>query len=168
MSVGTLTIPLKLKGRVNIWDLTREAIRRALDNAVNRINQGEIDHFTPGPGTNPYSKGRLQQTFYADIRGDTIRLIWPETYAELVDKGARRHTIQPKGAGILSFPDRAGKQFGRKGKGKWAYDGRAIVKYVLNHPGQAAQHFGMRTARAAYAIVRQEIENEIARMEGFL
>ena len=157
----SLVINLRLKGRVNIWDLTKAAIRTALDNAVSRINQGEISHFTPGPDTNPYSKGSLRGTFYADIRGDTIRLIWPETYAELVDKGAMRHTIQPKQAGgIIAFPDRAGLQFGRKD-----YDGYAYVKYVLNHPGQRGQLFGMRTSRAAYAIIRDEIINEIARIE---
>jgi len=160
----SLVIPLKLKGRVNIWDLTQEAINRALDNAVARINQGEIDHYTPNPTKNPYSKGNLQKTFYADRAGGGIRLIWPEDYAKAVDKGAHTHRILPKGK-VLSFPDRAGKQFGRKGKGKWAYDGRAIVKYVLNHPGQAAQHYGMRTAKAAYAIIREEIINEIERID---
>lgn len=163
----SLVIPLKLKGRVNIWDLTNEAIRRALENSVDRINRGEIDHFMPGPGTNPYSKGGLQKTFYADIRGGTIRLIWPEDYATAVDKGAHSHMILPKGKKALSFPDRSGQQRATRGHltGKSGYDGRAVVKYVLNHPGQAAQRFGMRTAKAAYAIIRDEIINEIARIE---
>ena len=155
----SLTIPLNLKGRVNIWDLTQAAIKRAIGNAALRITR-ELKHLTPRGLT-----GHLQDTFYADVRGDTIRLIWPESYAEAVDKGARQHMILPKGGGILSFPDRAGRQLGRKGKGKWAYDGRAIVKYVLRHPGQAAQLFGMRTSRAAYAIIRDEILNEIERVE---
>ncbi len=158
-----LVIPLRLKGRVNIWDLTKEAIARAINNTVDRINQGEIDHYTPKGAT-----GRLQGTFYSDVRGGTIRLIWPEDYAKAVDKGATRHRILPKTGTILSFPDRRSMQRGRKGKGKWAYDGRAIVKYVLDHPGQRAQHFGMRTTKASYGILRQEIEREIARMEGFL
>ena len=154
----SLVIPLKLKGRVNIWDLTKEAINRALNNAVGRINRGEISHLTP---IGPYGKGTLQKTFYADIRGDTIRLIWPEDYAKAVDAGARGHMILPKTKQALSFPDRSGKQFGTRKD----YDGRAVVKYVLKHPGQAAQRFGMRTAKAAYAIIRDEIINEIARIE---
>ena len=153
----SLTIPLRLKGKVNIWDLTREAIRRALDRATDRITR-ELKHLTP---IGPYGKGTLRSSFYADIRGDTIRLIWPEDYAEVVDKGARGHMILPKTKQALSFPDRSGKQFGTRKD----YDGRAVVKYVLRHPGQAAQHFGMRTARAAYAIIRDEIINEIARIE---
>ncbi len=153
-----LVIPLRLKGRVNIWDLTKEAIARALENTTNRINRGELKHLTPRGAT-----GHLQDSFYADTRGGTIRLIWPESYAKAVDKGARRHMILPKTKQALSFPDRSGMQRGRKD-----YDGRAVVKYVLDHPGQAGQRFGIRTAKAAYAIIRQEIENEIARMEGFL
>ena len=153
----SLVIPLRLKGRVNIWDLTKAAIRTALDRAADRITR-ELKDITP---IGPYGTGTLRGSFYADIRGDTIRLIWPEPYAEYVDKGATRHQILPKKAGgIIAFPDRAGMQFGRKD-----YDGYAYVKYVLNHPGQRAQHFGMRTARAAYAIIRDEIINEIARIE---
>ena len=157
-----LVIPLRLKGRVNVWDLTKEAIARAIDSAANRIPR-ELKHLTPRGAT-----GHLQDSFYADTAGGTIRLIWPESYAKAVDKGAVGHQILPRSGKVLSFPDRSGMQFGRKGKGKWAYDGRAIVRHVLNHPGQPAQHYGMRTAKAAYAIIRQEIENEIARMEGFL
>jgi hypothetical protein len=158
----SLVIPLKLKGRVNIWDLTNEAINRALEHAVSRINQGEIDHYTPRGLT-----GHLQESFYADVRGGTIRLIWPEAYAEAVDKGARRHMILPKGKKALSFPDRSGQQRATRGHltGKSGYDGRAVVKYVLDHPGQAAQRYGMRTAKAAYGIIRDEIINEIARIE---
>ena len=160
-----LVVSLNLKGRVNIWDLTKAAISRALDEAANRIPR-ELRDITP---VGPYGTGTMRGSFYADRAGGGIRLIWPEPYAEAVDKGATRHTIQPKKAGgILSFPDRAGKQFGRKGKGKWAYDGRAIVQYVLNHPGQKAQHFGIRMSKAAYGIIREEIENEIARLEGFV
>ena len=160
----SLVINLRLKGRVNIWDLTKDAIRRALENAVGRINRGEISHYTP---IGPWGKGTLRQTFYSDIRGDTIRLIWPETYAEFVDKGARTHMILPKGKQALSFPDRDGTQRATRGHltGKSGYDGRAVVKYVLRHPGQAAQRFGMRTSKAAYAIIRDEIINEIARIE---
>lgn len=160
----SLVIPLRLKGRVNIWDLTEKAIRRALEAAVSRINQGEIDHYTP---IGPWGKGTLQKTFYADIRGGTIRLIWPEDYAKYVDKGATSHMILPKGKQALSFPDRAGIQRATRGHltGKSGYDGRAVVKYVLRHPGQKAQRFGMRASKAAYAIVREEIINEIARIE---
>ncbi len=152
-----LVIPLKLKGRVNIWDLTKEAIARAVNSAADRITR-ELKHLTPRGIT-----GHLQDSFYADTRGGTIRLIWPESYAKAVDKGARRHMILPKTKQALSFPDRSGMQRGRKD-----YDGRAVVKYVLDHPGQAGQRFGIRTAKASYAILRQEIEKEIARMEGFL
>ena len=151
----SLVIPLRLKGRVNIWDLTQAAIRTALDRAAMRITR-ELKGLTPRGAT-----GQLQESFYADIRGDTIRLIWPESYAEAVDKGARQHPIWPKSKKALSFPDRSGKQFGTRKD----YDGRAVVRYVLRHPGQAAQLFGMRTARAAYAIIRDEIINEIARIE---
>ena len=160
-----LVIPLKIKGRVNIWDLTKEAIARAINNTADRINRGEISHYTPRGQT-----GHLQESFYADVRGGTIRLIWPESYAKAVDKGATRHMILPRTKQALSFPDRSGKQRAVRGHlvGKSGYDGRAVVKYVLDHPGQAAQHFSMRTSKAAYGILRQEIENEIARMEGFL
>ena len=160
-----LVVSLKLKGRVNIWDLTKEAIKRAIDNAANRINRGELKHLTPRGAT-----GHLQDSFYADTAGDGIRLIWPEDYAEAVDKGARQHPIFPKGKKALSFPDRSGVQRATRGHltGKSGYDGRAVVKYVLRHPGQPGQHFGMRTAKAAYVIIRQEIENEIARLEGFV
>ena len=151
----SLTIPLNLKGRVNIWDLTRAAIKRALDRATFRITR-ELKHLTPRGQT-----GHLQDSFFADIRGDTIRLIWPEEYAKAVDRGAGVHRIFPKTKKALSFPDRSGKQFGTRKD----YDGRAVVKYVLHHPGQAAQHFGIRTAKAAYAIIRDEIINEIARIE---
>ena len=151
----SLTIPLRLKGRVNIWDLTQAAIKRAIGNAALRITR-ELKHLTPRGQT-----GHLQDSFFADIRGDTIRLIWPEEYAKAVDRGAGVHRIFPKTKKALSFPDRSGKQFGTRKD----YDGRAVVKYVLHHPGQAAQHFGIRTAKAAYAIIRDEIINEIARIE---
>ncbi len=159
----SLTVSLKLKGRVNIWDLTKEAIRKALDRAAVRITR-ELKHYTP---IGPYGKGTLRESFYADIRGDTIRLIWPEDYAKVVDQGAVQHLILPKGKKALSFPDRSGQQRATRGHltGKSGYDGRAVVKYVLRHPGQAAQRFGMRTAKAAYAIIRDEIINEIARIE---
>ena len=159
----SLVIPLKLKGRVNIWDLTQAAIRTALDRAAGRITR-ELKYLTP---VGPYGKGTLRGSFYADIRGDTIRLIWPEDYAKDVDQGARQHMIFPKGKKALSFPDRSGHQRATRGHltGKSGYDGRAVVKYVLRHPGQAAQRFGMRTAKAAYAIIRDEILNEIARIE---
>lgn len=151
----SLVIPLRLKGRVDIWDLTKAAIARALDRAADRITR-ELKHYTPRGAT-----GHLQDSFFADTRGDTIRLIWPETYAKSVDKGAGVHRIYPKTKQALSFPDRSGMQFGKRKD----YDGRAVVKYVLHHPGQAAQRFGMRTAKAAYAIIREEIINEIARIE---
>lgn len=156
----TLVIPLRLKGRVNVWDLTQEAIGRALDTSADRITR-ELKYLTPGPDTNPYSKGRLRESFYADRAGGGIRLIWPEDHAKAVDQGAVGHQILPKGKKALSFPDRSGMQFGKRKD----YDGRAVVKYVLRHPGQAAQRYGMRTAKAAYAIIREEILNEIARVD---
>ena len=136
--------------------MTQAAIRRALDRSADRITR-ELKHLTP---IGPYGTGRLRESFYADIRGDTIRLIWPEDHAKAVDQGAVQHMILPKSKKALSFPDRSGKQFGTRKD----YDGRAVVKYVLRHPGQAAQRYGMRTAKAAYAIIRDEILNEIARI----
>ena len=92
-----LVIPLKLKGRVNLWDLTREAIARAIDEAAKRITR-ELPYLTPKGAT-----GHLQGSFFARGKSGGIDLIWPEDYAEAVDKGARRHMIVPKSGKILSF-----------------------------------------------------------------
>ena len=75
--------------------------------------------------------------------GALIRLSWPKKYAAAIDKGARKHPIDPVRAPYLRF--------------YWAKLGQWVSLKHVEHPGNRPFHFGKHAQKAGHVELGQRL-----------
>lgn len=133
---------------------------------LNRVIDFVHDSAVKGAAGGPYSTGRLASSIYRHGPipiGDTVRgeVGSKLSYAVIVERGARVHSIFPKGAPrTYRFGDRRRPQLKFVWRGRVVYTPHvpmSVSTIGRSHPGSPGKHFLLRALMRASARYRMQL-----------